>query len=65
MKVCGQKLVKFCAHTHTRGSISSKDVQRRSTIFRMPISISQRRPGDDNMLSEEELLTSQSLEQLT
>ena len=26
MKVCGQKLVKFCAHTHTRGSISSKDV---------------------------------------
>ena len=25
MKVCGQKLVKFCAHTHTRGSISSKD----------------------------------------
>ena len=28
MKVCGKKLVKFCGHTHThtRGSISSKDV---------------------------------------
>ena len=26
MKVLGQKLVKFCAHTHTRGSISSKDI---------------------------------------
>ena len=26
MKVCGQKLVKCCAHTHTRGSISSKDI---------------------------------------
>ena len=27
MKVCGQKVVKFCGHTHThtRGSISSKD----------------------------------------
>ena len=29
MKVCGQKLVKFCAHTHTRGSISSKDMTYR------------------------------------
>ena len=28
MKVCGKKLVKFCGHTHThtRGSISSKDI---------------------------------------
>ena len=29
MRACGQKLVKFCAHTHTRGEISSKDGQMR------------------------------------
>ena len=33
MKVCGQKLVKFCAHTHTRGSISSKDNDKLIIIF--------------------------------
>ena len=32
MRACGQKLVKFCTHTHTRGKISSRDIYIQSAL---------------------------------